>query len=52
LRGDAWEVMAYGRNVFDEAAQQQRYDTPVLAGSHSNYLDEGAVYGGRVKYNF
>ncbi|MEP0200688.1 MAG: TonB-dependent receptor [Halioglobus sp.] len=52
LRGDAWEVMAYGRNVFDEAAEQQRYDTPLLAGSHSNYLDEGSVYGGRVKYNF
>ncbi|MEP4485883.1 MAG: TonB-dependent receptor [Halioglobus sp.] len=52
LRADSWEVMAYGRNVFDEAAEQQRYDTPILIGSHSNYLDEGSVYGGRVKYNF
>ena len=27
--------MAYGRNIFDEAALQQSFDTPVLAGSHT-----------------
>ena len=52
LRGDSWELMAYGRNIFDEAAWQQSYDTPVLAGSHSNYQDEGAVWGARFKYMF
>ena len=52
LRGDSWELMAYGRNIFDEAAWQQSYDTPVLAGSHSNYQDEGQVWGARFKYMF
>ncbi|GIR70528.1 MAG: hypothetical protein CM15mP74_17790 [Halieaceae bacterium] len=23
-----WEIMAYGRNIFDEAALQQSFDTP------------------------
>ncbi|MEH6570477.1 MAG: TonB-dependent receptor [Halioglobus sp.] len=52
LRGDTWEVMAYGRNIFDEAALSNHFDTPVLAGSHSSYMDEGAVYGLRAKYSF
>ncbi|MBT4522801.1 MAG: TonB-dependent receptor, partial [Halieaceae bacterium] len=52
LRGDWWEVMLYGRNIFDEDAWSQSYDTPVLAGSHSNYLEEGAVWGGRLKVTF
>ena len=52
LRGDAWEVMAYGRNVFDEEVFSQSADTPVLAGSHFNYMDEGAVFGLRGKYSF
>jgi len=52
LRGEAWEVMAYGRNIFDEAAVSNHFDTPSLAGSHSAYLDEGAVFGLRGKYNF
>ena len=52
LRGESWEVMAYGRNIFDEAAWQQSYDTPVLAGSHSNYQDEGQVWGARLRYMF
>ena len=46
LRGDTWEVMAYGRNIFDEAAFSNHFDTPVLAGSHSKYMDEGAVRRG------
>ena len=33
LGGERWEVMAYGRNIFDEAALQQSFDTPVLAGA-------------------
>lgn len=52
LRGEAWEVMAYGRNIFDEAVIVQSYDTPVLAGSHSVYMDAGAVFGLRGKYSF
>jgi len=52
LRGEAWEVMAYGRNIFDEAALSNSFDTPVLAGSHSTYMDEGAVFGLRGKYSF
>jgi len=52
LRGETWEVMAYGRNIFDEAAVSNHFDTPSLAGSHSAYLDEGAVFGLRGKYNF
>jgi outer membrane receptor protein involved in Fe transport len=52
IRGDQWEVMAYGRNIFDEAALQQSFDTPVLAGSHSYFMDEGEVFGLRGKYSF
>ncbi len=52
LRAESWEVMAYGRNIFDEAALTQSFDTPVLAGSHSNLMDEGEVFGVRAKYMF
>ena len=52
VRWDNLEIMAYGRNIFDEVAYQQGFDTPVLAGSHTYFVDESAVFGGRVKYNF
>ncbi len=52
LGGERWEVMAYGRNIFDEAALQQSFDTPVLAGSHTFYMDEGAVFGVRGTLRF
>ncbi len=52
LGGEFWEVMAYGRNIFDEAALQQSFDTPVLAGSHTFYMDEGAVFGVRGTLRF
>lgn len=52
LRGENWELMAYGRNIFDEEAFQQSFDTPTLAGSHSSYLEDGQVWGGRVKFMF
>ena len=52
VRAEHWEVMAYGRNIFDEAALQQSFDIPVLAGSHSYFMDEGAVFGLRGKYLF
>ncbi|MFT5484866.1 MAG: iron complex outermembrane receptor protein [Halieaceae bacterium] len=52
LRGDQWEVMFYGRNILDEAALTQSFDTPVLAGSHSRFQDEGEVFGLRAKYAF
>lgn len=49
---DNWEVMAYGRNIFDEAALQQSFDNPVLAGSHSWFMEEGAVFGIRGTLKF
>lgn len=52
LRAESWEVMAFGRNIFDEDALTQSFDTPVLAGSHSRFMEEGAVYGVRAKYMF
>jgi len=52
LRSENWELMAYGRNIFDEEAFSQSFDTPVLAGSHSSYLEEGQVWGARLKYMF
>ncbi len=52
LRGDNWEVMAYGRNIFDEEVYSQSADVPLLAGSHFSYADEGAVFGARAKYSF
>ncbi len=52
VRGDNWEVMAYGRNIFDEAALTQSFDTPVLAGSHSRFQEEGEVIGIRAKFMF
>lgn len=52
LRAEMWEVMLYGRNIFDEAALSQSFDTPVLAGSHSRFQEEGEVFGLRAKYIF
>ena len=46
------EIMAYARNITDEAALQQSFDTPVLAGSHTLFMEEGAVFGvcGTLKF--
>ena len=44
--------MAYGRNITDEAALQQSFDTPKLAGSHTFYMDEGTVFGVRGTLKF
>lgn len=52
LRAEQWEVMLYGRNIFDEAALTQSFDVPVLSGSHARFQDEGQVYGVRAKYIF
>jgi outer membrane receptor protein involved in Fe transport len=52
LRGKDWEVMAFGRNIFDKEVFAQSVDVPVLAGSHFRFIDEGAVFGARVKYEF
>ena len=52
LRADMWEVMLYGRNIFDEAALSQSFDTPTLSGSHSRFQEEGEVFGLRAKYIF
>ncbi len=50
--GDRWEIMAFGRNIFDEAALQQGFDTPILAGSHTYFMDEGRVMGARLTVKF
>ena len=52
VSADNWEIMAYGRNITDEAALQQSFDTPVLAGSHTLYTEEGAVSGMREVLKF
>lgn len=52
LRGESWEVMAFGRNIFDEEVFSESMDVPVLAGSHFRFVDEGAVFGARFKYDF
>lgn len=52
IRRNALELMLYGRNIFNEVAYQQGFDTPVLAGSHSYFVDEGAVFGARVRYDW
>ena len=52
VSAENWELMAYGRNITDEAALQQSFDTPVLAGSHTFYMDEGAVFGVRGTFKF
>ena len=52
VSADNWEIMAYGRNIFDEVAYQQSFDTPVLAGSHTWFMEEGAVFGIRGTFKF
>ena len=52
LRRNNFELMLYGRNIFDEVAYQQSFDTPVLAGSHTTYVDEGRVLGARIRYSY
>jgi outer membrane receptor protein involved in Fe transport len=52
LGGERWELVAYGRNIFDEVAYQQSFDTPVLAGSHTRFMEEGAVFGVRGTLRF
>ncbi len=49
---DVWELMVYGRNITDEEAQIYKFDVPVLVGSHASMIDEGEVYGARVRYSF
>ena len=52
LRGEAWDVMLYGRNIFDESAYLQRADAPVLTGAHTGIEAEGAVFGLRGTFTF
>ncbi len=54
LRGaeDNWELMVYGRNITDEEALVYSFDVPVLVGSHASMIDEGEVYGARLRYSF
>ena len=52
VRGEQWEVMAYGRNIFDEEAFAQGFDTPVLAGSHTQFMEEGEIWGAKFLFRF
>ena len=52
VRTESWELTAYSRNVFDEAALSQSFDVPVLSGSHAWVMDEGRVLGLRAAYMF
>tara|TARA_R100000900_G_scaffold39187_1_gene32240 strand:- start:7804 stop:8919 length:1116 start_codon:yes stop_codon:yes gene_type:complete len=52
IRGEQWELMAYGRNIFDKEIYVQSFDTPVLAGTHSQFIDEGRIVGARIQYRF
>jgi iron complex outermembrane receptor protein len=52
VRTENWELTAYSRNVFDEAALSQSFDVPVLAGSHAHVMDEGRILGLRAAYMF
>ena len=52
VRTENWELTAYSRNVFDEAALSQSFDVPVLSGSHAHVMDEGRVLGLRAAYMF
>jgi outer membrane receptor protein involved in Fe transport len=52
VRGDWWELMAYGRNIFDEEVFMQSFDIPVLVGSHAQYLEEGQIWGARLTARF
>ena len=44
--------MVYGRNITDEQAIVYSFDVPVLVGSHAGMIDEGEVYGARLRYLF
>ncbi|MBA6414372.1 TonB-dependent receptor [Parahaliea sp. F7430] len=52
LRAERWELMAFGRNIFDKEIFIQSFDTPILAGTHSQFVDEGRILGVRFKYSF
>ena len=52
VRTESWELTAYSRNLFDEAAISQSFDVPTLAGSHAYVMDEGRVLGLRAAYMF
>ena len=44
VSADNWEIIVYGRNITDEAALQQSFDTPVLAGTLTLSMHEGAYW--------
>ena len=52
VRTESWELTAYSRNVFDEAALSQSFDVPVMSGSHAWVMDEGRILGLRAAYMF
>ena len=52
IRGDNWDLMLYGRNIFDEITASGAADVPLAGGSHWRYLEEGEVWGARFSYSF
>ena len=49
---ERWELMVYGRNITDEEVYVYGFDVPLLSGSHAAMIDEGEVWGGRIRYSF
>ena len=49
---ERWELMVYGRNITDEEVYIYGFDVPLLSGSHASMIDEGEVWGGRIRYSF
>ena len=52
LDGGSWQVMAYGRNIFDEITYDQSFDTPLVSGTHTRFMQEPAVFGLRGTLRF
>ena len=52
VSADNWEIIVYGRNITDEAALQQSFDTPVLAGTLYPFHARGCVLGVRGTLKF
>ncbi|HIK79545.1 MAG TPA: TonB-dependent receptor, partial [Porticoccaceae bacterium] len=52
LRGDNWDLMLYGKNVFDEVTPSGAFDVPLAAGSHAQYILPGATWGARLSFTF
>ena len=52
FRGDAWDLMFFGRNITDEITAVGAADTPLASGAHFRYMSPGEIYGARFSYSF